>query len=92
MSAPGPASSSSPSLSDRRMAEVGAVVRERLGLHYPVERIPELEAALRLAELGHGQVNPAMRVLPVQLCDRTRGSDFLARIELGGERMVSGKR
>lgn len=41
-------------LSASRLAEVGAVVRERLGLHYPASRVRDLEAALRAAARSWG--------------------------------------
>ncbi len=36
-------------MSEAQLIEVGAVVRERLGLHFPKERIRELEAGLHVA-------------------------------------------
>ncbi len=35
-----------PGMSESQLVEVGVVVRERLGLHFPVERIRDLEAGL----------------------------------------------
>jgi chemotaxis protein methyltransferase CheR len=62
-------------LSDSRLAEVGAVVRERLGLHYPLERRRELEAALRAAagSLGCADAAAAAR----RIVDQPLGADEL---------------
>lgn len=55
-------------VSDARLARVGAVVRERLGLHYPKERMRELEAALRAvaAPLGCESADGAARRILAQ--------------------------
>jgi hypothetical protein len=45
-----------------------------------------------LADLGHGHVNPTVWILPIQFRDGTRCPNFLARIELRGERMMRSER